>query len=981
MSHNTGTIQTLSPAITIGPDTGAPPSSANIWAYDFAHTRAPGGTKFIILHFTAANLPPDNRLEVDLGYDSQTDVFTAADGSEFWTRPVNIHAWSDTNVPIRYIADGAATGSVQLDKYGRGESLPGDCPPPPRICHNSISNSDPFLPDTGYAEPQYDDYWFCNTPPNWENIGCVDDDSDIRHQVAPSVGMIVTVHADGVSTCSVTCIGPDLVITAGHCLPDPDNEIPSSSVVFNYQTNCDTSKPRGYEARFFKVLAKKKYRWAGYGNADYCILQLKVPPGGIGVPAIPMRNDLPAIGEQVFCIHHPNGAPKKLSTPHPGFATVSVSYSDAFINVNLDVSGGSSGSGLFDTMGRIVGVLSAGGSCSLMYYSTSNILQDIATTPAPPSSRDVMVVFDRSGSMSSNAGTGRTKIEEARDAASLFVQLIRSGSGNNVGLVSFSSTTRSPIDFALAPVTNTVKLNLIGPTPYSSGIIGSLMPGGATTIGGGLDAARAQLPASGSDQRTILLLTDGLQNTPPMIEGIEPSLSGIDINVIGFGTEASLDGALLNQLAQRHDGMYTRAGTGLELKKFFALAFGNIFESGVLTDPMYFMPAAQNEDKPIPLSVCGEQTITVVAGWDTDSALLKISVKSPSGKIINTGTAGVDHATGRTWTFLRITLPHEGDRDGAWEVTVSRDRGGIEFPPPAVDVNYFVNVLAKGGPVIRRLDARKLYYTGDIINPLIKLEYDNETTPHDAKAQVIIAKPSGSVGTVLTQSPLGASQVLDSDSIPARYATLMKLENDTGRPIVEYLQESHDLFSSPPHNGGGFSSHAGVFGRQFHDLLTVEGNYTFHTKTRYGKSCISTRELFWSVHVEVGIDPDNTDIETTTIGTLLNGNKRVRIKLTPRDQYGNHLGAGKADHLTVNGVPGSTVVSGVIDNQDGSYGVIVESDHDSDKSTGISVGQPGRNPVVITEPTDESKGRLDCYRWLIWLLIFIIIIMLVLLLK
>ena len=92
MSHITGIIQTLGAPLTIGPGSGSPPTSPNVWAIDFAHTPAPGGTKLLILHFRNVTLPGANRLEVDLGYD--IDVFTSADGGEFWTRPVNVHAFA-----------------------------------------------------------------------------------------------------------------------------------------------------------------------------------------------------------------------------------------------------------------------------------------------------------------------------------------------------------------------------------------------------------------------------------------------------------------------------------------------------------------------------------------------------------------------------------------------------------------------------------------------------------------------------------------------------------------------------------------------------------------------------------------------------------------------------------------------------------------------------------------------------------------------
>jgi hypothetical protein len=118
MSHVTGTVQPVSPAAKkIGPDFGPATNPPDTWTLNFAHVPAPTGTKLLILHFTGASLPANNRLEVDIGYDM--DVFTSADGTDFWTRPINIHALAGELVPIRYITDGAATGGVQLDQYGR----------------------------------------------------------------------------------------------------------------------------------------------------------------------------------------------------------------------------------------------------------------------------------------------------------------------------------------------------------------------------------------------------------------------------------------------------------------------------------------------------------------------------------------------------------------------------------------------------------------------------------------------------------------------------------------------------------------------------------------------------------------------------------------------------------------------------------------------------------------------------------------------
>ncbi len=968
MSHVTGTVQIVSPAITIGPASGSGPSAPNTWTLNFASTPAPSGTKLLILHFTNASLPANNRLEVDLGYE--TDVFTSADGSDFWTRPVNIYALAGGLVPIRYITNGATSGGVQLDRYGRGERHVGEQDP------TALSNCDPFLADAVYTEPKYDPFWFCDKPPKWENVACITPAGDIRQTVTRSVGMITHVEhdttlGDYLSTCSVTLIGPDLVITAGHCMSNPIEDARSSSVTFDYQVNCDSTRPAGYNARFYKV--KKVLRQRYDSGGDYCLLQLEVPSGGLGIPAITMRTDVPAPTEQVFGIHHPNGAVKKLSIPHPGFDTVAASGPN-FIKTDLDVSGGSSGSGLFDTSGRITGVLSNGNACNLSYFPTAAILQDIANPVTPPATRDVMVVFDRSGSMSMDAGTGRTKVEEARDAAALFVQLVRAGTGNRVGLVSFSTTASSPIDFALAAVNAANKATLIGPAPYTGGVVGGLTPGGSTTIGGGLEAARLQFPAPGANPRTILLLTDGLQNTPPMIAAVEGALAGIDVDAIGFGTEASLDGALLTQLAEAHNGMYTRAGSGLALKKFFALAFGNIFEAGALMDPEYDLAADQRTAPPIPVSVCGEEVITVVVGWDRADASLLVQATTPGGATVSAGSPGVEESSGLTWTFLRVPLPFGGERDGTWSVEVFRPGGVGEFPPPAPALRYFVNVLASGGPQLLRMPDGARYYTGDTINPLVLLRYRAGGFPENAKVQVTASRPDASVGNLLAQAGLRAPVTLGADTIPARQATLQALEQASGKPAVGYADLTFDLSDDPAHTNGTFER-GGIFGSPLPDLLTAEGNYTFHFRATYGDGCTATRELLWSLHVDVGVDPARTDVTTTVTGTRPDGKREGTITLTPRDRYGNQLGPGRSDGISVTGSAGTTVTGAMHDNGDGSYSVPAVWDAGLGQGPGVVINQPGRPPVVTQGPPAPEEEDEGIWKLLFWLLLILTVIL------
>src|SRR5882672_2868002 len=236
MSHIVGTVQVLGAPMNIAAGTTL-----------FNPAQAPGGTKFLLLHFQNLNFHAGDQLAIDLGYD--TDVFTAADGPDFWTRPINVYAFP-AGVSITY----TGTGNVQLDQYGRGERHLGE----PSQPMPSFSNCDPFY-QAAYVEPQYDPFWFCSFPPNWENATSTTPATDVRAKVVASTGMIVTVENSGVtgikqvSTCSFTLVDFDKVISAGHC--HTPTEALTASVTFDYETDATGNRPAGYNPRFYKVKA------------------------------------------------------------------------------------------------------------------------------------------------------------------------------------------------------------------------------------------------------------------------------------------------------------------------------------------------------------------------------------------------------------------------------------------------------------------------------------------------------------------------------------------------------------------------------------------------------------------------------------------------------------------------------------------------------------------------------------------------------
>ncbi|HEY9218525.1 MAG TPA: serine protease, partial [Phenylobacterium sp.] len=333
-------------------------------AVDLTPTPGPvGPARFVILHFDNVNLSGGAKLTVALGYG--TDVFTAGSGADIWTRPANPGPG-----PIQIRITGGA-GSARLKEYGVGEPFvsPGNAP---GTSTGSRTNCDVFLHTSPYEEPIYETRLMCTPGFAWRNSACslaptVPD--LVKDRVKAASGIIVEVHGDHVSSCSGTLIGPDLFLTARHCLTDPSREDQrSASVTFDYNTACDGTRPAGHQTRFFKVIEEVASGSPPTGSnppvsTDWVVLRLDAAPGALPAP-LPMRAAALMNGETILTMHHPNGAAKKCQAGIHDGGSIS----------GFDYAGGSSGSALFDIGGQLVGgPLSSGSGCSVSYAPVSGI--------------------------------------------------------------------------------------------------------------------------------------------------------------------------------------------------------------------------------------------------------------------------------------------------------------------------------------------------------------------------------------------------------------------------------------------------------------------------------------------------------------------------------------------------------------------------------------------------------------------------------
>jgi hypothetical protein len=466
-----------------------------------------------------------------------------------------------------------------------------------------------------------------------------------------------------------------------------------------------------------------------------------------------------------------------------------------------------------------------------------------------------------------------------------------------------------------------------------------------------------------------------------MIEDVESFLGTTKLNVIGFGSDADIDGPLLSRVAHAHGGHFTRAIDGLSLRKFFGLSFGNIFENGALADPEFVLGKTQTQSVPHKFEVRGEEQITVVVGWDDPATPLRAHVRTPAGKEVKV-TRRVHEVRGRSWVFWKIPLPYEGERDGTWQLVVDRvppiilraakGRGAnaaAVAPPVGTDVRYFFLVTAIGGPKLRFLGAPRHIYTGDVLNPRVGLHYPNGTVPIDADVKLTVDAPTIALGRLVAEAGLHAP-IASGDAVNGFHASLQAIAKGTGGVLqVGTSTATLPMFDDGAHDDGAMDPD-GIYNHPLQDFTRAEGTYTFRAVATYGHGYRATREVQWAVHVEPGIDAGHTSVTLVDVVDSTDG-QRATLVLVPHDRYDNPLGPGRGGNFSVAPLPGVQIAGTLKDRGDGSYSIGVVWDPAVIGTPGVVVQQPDRTPVPVTpgrgmpgdcEPrcNDAAGKLLDC---------------------
>ncbi|MGH7787838.1 MAG: VWA domain-containing protein, partial [Candidatus Binatia bacterium] len=240
---------------------------------------------------------------------------------------------------------------------------------------------------------------------------------------------------------------------------------------------------------------------------------------------------------------------------------------------------------------------------------------------------DVMLVFDRSGSMDDEGGNPPQPISDAKQAAKILVNELDAAT-DRAALTSFA--TDATLDRALTSNFNSVKT-----------AIDALQADGFTNIGGGVQVGQAQLAINGRPApavRVMVVLSDGVANrtaggTECPIEPSAPNVctqsavnqaatakaAGTVVFTIGLNLEnlppatETVARNTLQSMASNADS-YFESPSGSDLDGIFEeianmitnIAGTNVVVTDILPSAVQFIPGSAT---PAPLSIAG-QTLT-----------------------------------------------------------------------------------------------------------------------------------------------------------------------------------------------------------------------------------------------------------------------------------------------------------------------------------------------------------------------------------
>lgn len=218
-------------------------------------------------------------------------------------------------------------------------------------------------------------------------------------------------------------------------------------------------------------------------------------------------------------------------------------------------------------------------------------------TSIPPPIVDSVLVLDRSGSMDEDTGeANQKKIDHAIFASELYVSLLKDD--DKIGIVRYNDhSTEAQGDKLLDLV---VAGPIVGGAGRNDAInkltLANLNPTGMTSIGAGIILGSKVLDSASADSRTLVVLTDGRQNTgqdiPAGITEVQAKTPAQRVFAVGLGLNQLED--KLNEIATVTNGTAQITGDLIGekefyLQKLFVQILSDVANDAFITDPRHIL--------------------------------------------------------------------------------------------------------------------------------------------------------------------------------------------------------------------------------------------------------------------------------------------------------------------------------------------------------------------------------------------------------
>ena len=575
---------------------------------------------------------------------------------------------------------------------------------------------------------------------------------------------------------------------------------------------------------------------------------------------------------------------------------------------------------------------------------------------------DVILVLDKSGSMSGlppEAEDGASKAAILRSAMKTFVAQWNAldapgefGSefpADRVGLVFFDSTA------APQTVSGGFFVERGGGNNWNAvnTAIDTLAPGGATTIGGGINSAFSQWQSDPDHDLALIVVTDGMQNTAPLIEEIAGNVltlapvGGLSIELrkrftpmysIGFGLPAVVDLELLQSIAVQTSGVAFIAVNEQTLFADLGQTLVNFLKGNTIS------LALQRSATMTGAGPAAEETVTIDASvprmvvsvqWAPPRVgALDVDVIAPDGNR-RIPTSSADTGQAKVYGFdLR-----PGDA-GTWRIRVKRGQSTATENIPYT-LNAFV--LEKDLETNIALDSAATA-TGDAIAIRARLAYDHKSLdklPKDA-IRVRVQRPAEALGTILHDTRVDALPPVGADAMTPYQRKVAAL---TSRALVQRLYprdaETIVLVEETP----------GLYTGSIANTSTP-GLYAFEVVLDWNDPRTGRVHRVERLEKNVKVKPDAGQTAIVT-SRAADG---VLVAVTPRDRFGNYVGPGYESivQATLNG-PGTISSTPVDVDQTGTYTFTV---------TGVPAGETPDVAITVdgidvgsTSPSSSASGN------------------------